>query len=245
MSSSKKFKGLIGVSVSICSAICVSQVSYADETWRCGNVEFSLIVDGKELKLMVSLIDASKGAGISSEDWKKHFEKYSDISELYVNDGITFIGSGAFKSLTYLRKVSLPNSLSCIGDFAFAGCYALREIEIPTYVCSIGRYAFMSCGQLRSVIITDRIFTIDEGAFRNCVSLETCEFRNMPCDDNFTGNPYSSVSESAFNNCTSLKKIVVPYGKSISIQDNAFNGCNELFRKYEGKVLTGTIERAD
>lgn len=55
---------------------------------------------------------------------------------------MTEIGTGAFRDLKYVEKVTLPQSLTLIGNGAFSGCEQLQVI---------GRDASYGCSSLKEV----------------------------------------------------------------------------------------------
>ena len=66
---------------------------------------------------------------------------------------------------TEITNVFLPNGLTSIGDFAFYGCTGLRSVTIPNSVTSIGDSAFSGCTGLTSVTIPDGVTSIWGRAF--------------------------------------------------------------------------------
>lgn len=52
----------------------------------------------------------------------------SEITEVYIKNGVTNISSKAFEDFTNLERVSIPNSIKSIGYGAFSYCKSLKEI---------------------------------------------------------------------------------------------------------------------
>ena len=77
------------------------------------------------------------------------------IKTVVVQEGITELGSYAFRNCTKLTSVTLPNSLQVLGVSAFEGCTALKTVTIGTGLRSVGGYAFLDCTKLSGVYITD------------------------------------------------------------------------------------------
>lgn len=67
--------------------------------------------------------------------------------------GVTSIGYNAFKGLTNLTSIEIPNGVTLINEEAFYGCTNLASIEIPNSVTSIGNDAFGNCTNLTSIQI--------------------------------------------------------------------------------------------
>lgn len=57
---------------------------------------------------------------------------------------ITVIGSGIFRNNCYLRRITIPSSITTIEDSAFKGCHNLKDVifKEPVNVTSIGTDAF-------------------------------------------------------------------------------------------------------
>lgn len=61
------------------------------------------------------------------------------------------IKEGAFKDLTEIKEVVLPDTIGIIPAYAFSGCTSLEEVTLPVQVSSIGEYAFKGCASLRRI----------------------------------------------------------------------------------------------
>ena len=77
------------------------------------------------------------------------------IKKVVVQEGITELGSYAFRNCTALTAVTLPDSLTVLGESAFEGCKALQTVTFGTGLRSVGGYAFLDCTALTGVYITD------------------------------------------------------------------------------------------
>ena len=103
------------------------------------------------------------------------FESISTLKNVKIPDSVTTIGYEAFKFCTSLTSVNIPDSVTTISYSAFSDCTSLESINIPSSVTTIGGYAFSSCYSLTSINIPDSVTTIGKGAFSNCTSLESIE----------------------------------------------------------------------
>ena len=82
---------------------------------------------------------------ILSEDGKVLCEvRDKSIKSINIPNGVTVIGSCAFKGCTSLTSINIPNSVTEIGYEAFKGCTNLKEIHIPVTVTGIN-YPFEGC----------------------------------------------------------------------------------------------------
>ena len=93
-----------------------------------------------------------------------------EIPDEYKGKKVTRILKEAFKSVTTLKKVALPNNIEQIGDNAFDGCTGLETINIPKTVTKIGAYAFNGCKNLILTTLLDAD-EIGKYAFYNCAGI--------------------------------------------------------------------------
>lgn len=77
--------------------------------------------------------------------------KWSKLKEttqrLFVCEGLTTIGGGAFNSFTILASITLPEGIVSIGVSAFEGCVSLESVTFQSYVYFVRRGAFSRCGK--------------------------------------------------------------------------------------------------
>ena len=134
-----------------------------------------------------------------------------------IPDGVTSIGSGAFRGCTGLTSITIPDGVTSIGDYAFSGCTGLTSVTIPDSVTSIGYCAFSGCTGLTSISIPDSVTSIGESAFSYCKGLTSV---TIP-------NGVTRIGNCAFYDCTGLTSIMIPDGVT-SIGDWAFYRCTGL-----------------
>ena len=136
------------------------------------------------------------------------------LQSVEIGDGVTSIGSNAFRSCYSLASITLPDGVTSIGSYAFYNCYSLASITLPDGVTSIGSYAFQNCHSLASITIPDGVTSIGGSAFSGCYSLAS-----ITIPDGVT-----SIGSSAFSYCSSLASITLPDGVT-SIGNRAFSDC--------------------
>lgn len=144
-----------------------------------------------------------------------------DLLEVYL-PVVTTIGDDAFKDNASLTKVTLNDTLRQIGESAFSGCTSLATADVyklgqgaagveegvaqlPSGLTTIGKNAFEATA-IRKVVIPEGVTQLG-----NATSSVTA----------------SSFSSSAFQDCTSLTEVVLPYTLT-DIGANAFSGCTSL-----------------
>ena len=98
-------------------------------------------------------------------------------ANLVIPDGVTGIGSDAFKDCTSLTSVTIPGSVTSIGDYAFFRCTSLASVTIPDGVKTIGKRAFYNCTSLTDVTIPGNVTSIGEYAFYGCTKLREVQFK--------------------------------------------------------------------
>lgn len=137
----------------------------------------------------------------------------STINGLYVLELNTY----AFKDLTELTTVTIPETFTSIGTSAFYGCTSLTTVNLPDTITTLGTNAFYGCTSLETITLPSSLITIGSSAFYGCILLN-----NVTLPSSLT-----TISSSAFSGCESLTSITIP-SKVTSIGDNAFKQCYSL-----------------
>ena len=144
-----------------------------------------------------------------------------------------------------VQKVEIPNTVVELGEYAFGNAYGvtvnLKEIVIPDSVTIIGDYAFENCTNLSSITIPNTIASVGYYAFYNTawydkqtdgllyIGKVLYKYKGkMPENTNIQiKEGTTSITDSAFENCTNLSSITIPEGVT-SIGDAAFADCTNL-----------------
>ena len=113
------------------------------------------------------------------------------IKRIIIGDGITTIGSSAFRNCFALNSVTIPNSVRTIGEAAFEYCSALTSVTIPNSVTTIGNHAFFGCSALTSVTIPNSVTEIGYSTFGDCSALTSVTIPNS----------VTTIGNHAFYNC--------------------------------------------
>jgi hypothetical protein len=102
----------------------------------------------------------------------------SEVSSCEINENTKIIASGAFERLYFLKRITIPDSVTTIGNSAFYSCWNLTCVTIENGVKSIGDYAFGRCSELTSITIPNSVTSIGYGAFYCCSNLTSVTFEN-------------------------------------------------------------------
>lgn len=162
-----------------------------------------------------------------------------DLEEIYVPDGVTYVGFYAFgccyamescrlpEGLTvleeelfrddfYLETVNIPSTVTQILEDAFYGCDGLMQLELPDGLEVIGDYAFAETG-LTSIELPDGLTELGYSCFQNCFKLTDV---TLPSN-------LETLTASAFYNCRDLEAITIPANVK-NIGGSAFALCSKL-----------------
>lgn len=100
-----------------------------------------------------------------------HYEKRSDeiiiiglqglVSEVEIpvrieECPVTALEKKAFLSKKYLRRISIPHTVTEVGDWAFAYCDNLEQVEFAGQGLRFGRAVFLECGKLKRLMIAGK-----------------------------------------------------------------------------------------
>lgn len=150
------------------------------------------------------------------------FKEQRTITDIKFEDAVTEIGDSAFYATTALTMTELPNTITTIDNSAFYSCKApltklpdslatLEENafrqsavviqEIPAGVTEIPDNCFYWCGNITNLTLHANINSLGFSSFYKNTSLATVTFKGTP----------TTIDSSAFNSCTNLTKINVPW----------------------------------
>ncbi|MBO4602218.1 MAG: leucine-rich repeat domain-containing protein [Salinivirgaceae bacterium] len=185
------------------------------------------------------------------------FEECNGLTSLIFAEGsqLTNIGDLAFCGCNNLKSIAIPNSVTSIGDYAFEFCSGLTSLIFAegSQLTFIGNLAFYGCSGLTSVTIPNTVTNIGSEPFYDCSGLTVVNVEsgntvytsengvlfnkaktNLICypagkteTTYIIPNTVTSISTSAFYNCSSLTSVTIPDSVT-SIGDFAFFGCSGL-----------------
>ena len=94
-------------------------------------------------------------------------DEVSKVEGVKIEEGITNIGTEAFKRYANLGYIELPETVTAIGENAFYECKSLYDVQLPDSLQTIGAWAFYNCSSLTSIVIPDNVTTIGNSGFRS------------------------------------------------------------------------------
>ena len=137
------------------------------------------------------------------------------------------IANRAFGDYTYLKKITLPNTLKHIEYGAFKECKELASFEIPTSIETLGECIFAGCDNIEK--FEGKFVTYDNKAvvYNNTLIsfAPKCEIGKLEIQK--TGN-ITHLGEGCFKNCKNLRRVDIP-STVTSIGNNAFEGCDNIY----------------
>ena len=204
-------------------------------------VELVRNAEGKVVKAIVSGVNGKVVDGFFYNNKPgteaTPIDRWRDLKEVVIEEGVTEIGVDAFSVCTSLETVTLPESLQKIGEKAFSYCTSLKTINIPASVNVIGPKAFFFCKSLTSIDIPEGVTEISYATFGYAENLTAV---NIPAsvtrigDFAFQNCGFTSMNvpatvkelgESAFSTCRSLENVTVP---AETVSKKAFYYCDSL-----------------
>ena len=144
------------------------------------------------------------------------FRGCSEIAELVIPNSVTTIYLEAFSYCSGLTSLSIPESVTTIEKNVFYGCTGLTSVEIPGTLTTIKQGLFAYFDGLTSVKIQEGITTIGVNAFIGCKALSTVEIPKT----------ITTINKNAFGNCENLKNFYCNSVTVPSTNTSAFNGCS-------------------
>lgn len=196
------------------------------------------VPDGFFANLKGSVDENGKPIAVPAERW-------ADLTEVVIEDGVTEIGKDVFQGCVGLTKVTIPDSVKKIGTWSFYMCKGLKNVDIPANMeigdssfrrsgleqvtvsgGSVGNYAFHRIDNLKKISINCE--TIGEEAFSGCDSLT----------DITLGENVKTLGDKAFYTCDALERVEIP-STVTDIGEKTFYSCPAL---KEAIIRAGTVK---
>lgn len=153
------------------------------------------------------------------------FEGCSSLTDLILKNGLKNIGDFSFKSCTGLSDITIPLGTETIGRWAFELCTSAINLSLPNTIVSIGEGAFKNCQNIRSITIPLDLKNIEKETFLGCSAAQSLLIQVFPVSPSQNKTNLKYIGDSAFRNCSSLKKISIPRGVE-TLDQYAFYECS-------------------
>lgn len=159
------------------------------------------------------------------------------INRIIIENGVSNIGSFAFRECANLTSITIPSSVESIRRYAFYNCTGLTSITIPSSLKSVGNKAFTGTSikeliyavgcktaiatglkSINTVSIPNTVTSIESSAFEKCTGLTSIDIPTS----------VTSIGSHAFYGCTGLTSVTIPDSVA-SIGDEAFDGDTKIF----------------
>lgn len=142
-------------------------------------------------------------------------EKFANLKEVVIQEGVTEVGASAFAFCRKLEKAEIPDSVQIIGSNAFRACNALTDVHIPEGVTEIGDTTFAYAG-LKELKLPSTVTTIGKSAFQNC------QFTRIDVPETVVNIGYR-----AFASCMSATEVTI---NSPNLDGQIFYNCQKMVR---------------
>lgn len=123
---------------------------------------------------------------------------------------------GGFENNTWVRNITIPETVTDILDNCFNGCQ-ITNITLPAHMKAIGRKAFSENDRLTSVTMPQTLLSMGQGAFEHCYALTSIAIPDS----------LRVIPKEAFNSCIKLSSIT--WGNTVEeIGDYAFWALSQM-----------------
>ncbi len=161
-----------------------------------------------------------------SKDGRKLLKAPYKLNGAYsIKEGVRIICNWAFFNCRSLSSLVIPDSVASIGNKAFSVCTSLTSLVIPDGVVCINGNPFgkwngkLECLSPNFIYEDEVLFNKDKSKIISC--------RNQAIRSYIIPSSVTSIGDSAFEGCFSLRNIAIPSSVT-SIGKSAFSGCTYL-----------------
>lgn len=154
------------------------------------------------------------------------WDDYRDECEyVVIGEGVARIGDYSFSSMSVLKSVSMPSTITEIGERAFYECTSLTDCKLPRNLEIIETYAFQNCSSLADVDFPEGLTTIRPYAYQGS------GIEEVVLPDSLTSLGRGALTGMdagfVFSNCVNLESVTFGSGLTETGLNN-FSGCSNL-----------------
>lgn len=161
-------------------------------TWKLdANGTLTISGSGKMYKYGVGSLGVAAQA-----PWQELRKDYA-VQKLILSEGITSIGSCAFKN-SEIGTLDIPSTVTEIDVSAFEYCDKLTTVTGGENVTIISPMAFMGCSELTSFQWSDKLQAVRYYAFKSCKKLNSVELASS----------VTEIGMEAFKGCVALATVI-------------------------------------
>ena len=121
------------------------------------------------------------------------FRDCTNITMLYISEGIKKVGDNAFWYCSNVTSLDLPNSLQEIGNESFRGLSKLRNLTLPGNIKHVSLGAFSLCHDLKTLIIEEGVEHLGPYSFEE-IHNNNLEYVELP-------KSITTIDDYAFRQC--------------------------------------------
>ncbi len=192
----------------------------------------------------VYISNLSKWSKIDFEDYYANptamayrlFLNDTEIIDLVVPEDITVIKPYAYRSLRYIKSITLHNNITSIGTFAFGLCDSVESITIPESVTTIEEAAFYRWNAAKAFY--GKFTTEDNRAIivdNKLIAIAPVDLDNYDIPEGVT-----TIGREAFKRIQYIRNVTIP-STVTHIDSQAFNDCGTSMRAVYCKALTPPV----
>jgi hypothetical protein len=85
---------------------------------------------------------------------------------------------------TSVTELVIEEGVTYVGSYAFSGCAGLTTVTLPDSVKNTAIYSFYNCTNLKTVVISDSIVKISRYSFYNCIGITNVWYEGSESDRN-------------------------------------------------------------
>ena len=207
--------------------------------YNCMNIEKVTLTKGTGTMQNYSLSTSESDTYFGYTPW---YISRNMLKELVLEEGINNIGIFAFFGCSYLRSITIPDSVTGIGEKAFENTALYNDhynwengvlyidnhlikaktdvsgsYQIKSNTKNVADYAFSGCSGLTEIIIPNSVISIGDFAFEGCSGLLTIHL----------GDGLPSIDGTTFHDCINLNHLILGIGIQ-TVDKNAFTTLTQI-----------------